>query len=314
MINATINVNGQIQSCKNLEELILHPSSPKYAAIKIPVYDRSYLYGDSLYEVARTYGGKFLFLEEHLERLELSCQLCHLKLDQTLEELKALWLKTYEVWLQDYAHLDSQEAYARIVVSRGIGKIGFAQSNVKTPTQITLIVQPVDAPTPELYEKGYALKIVDRVRNHPRALDPAMKSGNYLNSVLAYLEAKPTFDDALMLNADGHMTEGTTFNIFYVKNKIIVTPPLDIGILDGITRRHVLKVARQNGYDVRGIRFTKEHFLNADEIFLTSSVREVFPITRVDQKRFKVGPVTRHLGALYQTEMNTYIKGHAKKI
>ena len=123
------------------------------------------------------------------------------------------------------------------------------------------------------------------MRNDPRALDPAMKSGNYLNSLLAYLEAAEAgFDDALLCNAEGNLTEGTTFNIFYVRRGIVATPPLDIGILDGITRRHVIELAAKLGIPVREVRFPHERLYEADEVFMTSSIKEVFRVARVDSK------------------------------
>ncbi len=277
----TINLNGEIL---------------KTEQAKVSVYDRSYLYGDSLYEVARTYNGKFFLLEDHLKRLEQSAKLCYMEFSQSLKQFEDEYARTLKAY---YAQpgASGTEAYGRIIVSRGVGKIGFGKNCVQTPTQFTIIVQPLEPPTPELWERGYKLKVVDRLRNHPRAIDPAMKSGNYLNCVLAYLEAQEEkFDDALLCNADGHVTEGTTFNIFYVKRDVIVTPPLDIGVLHGITRRLVLDTAEDLGMEVREVRFPKERLYDADEVFLTSSIREVFPVTQVDDvKKGKPGKLTRQL-------------------
>jgi branched-chain amino acid aminotransferase len=168
-------------------------------------------------------------------------------------------------------------------------------------------VQPLNPPGQEAFEKGTALQIVQRERNSPRALDPAMKSGNYLNSLLAFLEAQEAgFDDALLADAQGFMTEGTTFNLFYVKRGIVVTSPLEVGILDGITRRHVIEVARKNEIPVREVRYPASRLHEADEVFLTSTIKEVFPITRVDQVRIgngKPGPTTRRLKALFEAEV-----------
>jgi len=226
--NAIVNVNGQIISS---------------AEAKVSVFDRSYLYGDSLYEVVRTYDGKFFGMNEHLERLEASAKLCHMTLGQDRKTYVREIERTYDVFRKQ--HKDT-EAYCRIVVSRGVGKIGFGLNCLTTPTQFTIIVQPLELPSQEQFERGYKLKVVERIRNDKRALDPAMKSGNYLNSLLGYLEATSTplpgnsaksamlwkldaFNDALLANADGHITEGTTFNIAYIKRGIFVTPPLDIG-------------------------------------------------------------------------------------
>ena len=135
-----------------------------------------------------------------------------------------------------------------------------------------------------------------------------MKSGNYLNSLLAYLEATTAgCDDALLCNSDGHITEGTTFNIFYARNGILATPPLDIGILDGITRREVIKMALKMDIQVREVRFPRERLLEADEVFVTSSIKEVFPVTRMGSGNSKItiqsgkpGPLTLKLANGYK--------------
>jgi branched-chain amino acid aminotransferase len=207
-------------------------------------------------------------------------------------------------------HASSAEAYVRLIVSRGIGKIGFGKNCVLSPTQYVLIVQPLEPPTDAQFQAGLKMQISKRLRNDPRALDPAMKSGNYLNSLLAFLSgAEDGFDDALMCNSDGFLTEGTTFNLFYVKRGVLVTPPLEIGILDGITRRKVLQIAARLGIDARETRFPRERLYEADEVFLTSTIKEVFPITQVDDRKIGKGPgpLTRRLreefGKLVAQEM-----------
>lgn len=292
MQNAIVNVNGQILSPSEA-------TSPELRTIS--VFDRAYLYGDSLYEVVRSYEGKFYLLDEHLERLQKSAELCRMVLDQSLETYKEEILKTHQAFQK---HFKAKEAYARIIVSRGIGKIGFAKNCVGTPTQFTVILTPLEPPTAQQFEEGMKLQVVRRLRNDPRALSPAMKSGNYLNSLLAYLEANDAgFTDALLCNSEGHLTEGTTFNIFYIRRGIIATPPLDIGILDGITRRRVFQLAEQAGIPCREVRFPKERLLEADEVFVSSSIREVFPVTQVDEVRIgdgTPGPITRQLNAAYR--------------
>jgi branched-chain amino acid aminotransferase len=286
--NAVVNVNGQLMSSDQA---------------KVSVFDRSYLYGDSLYEVARTYKGQFFKLDEHLERMAKSAELCHMTLSQTLAQYKDEFYRTLEAFRR-LPGMKEEEAYGRIVVSRGVGRIGFGLGCLVSPTQYTVIVQPVDAPTETALNQGLSLQVSHRVRNDRRALDPAMKSGNYLNSLLAYLEsASEGFDDALLNNVDGHLTEGTTFNIFYVKRGIVVTPPLDVGILDGITRRLVLGTCRELGIPVRETRFPSSRLLEADEVFVSSSVKEVFPVTRVDGAKVgdgKPGRITMKLRAAYQ--------------
>lgn len=216
--------------------------------------------------------------------------------------------RSFEAWRKlDGNH--AFEAYCRLVVSRGEGTIGFGLNNLTSPTLFTIILQRLEPPTAQQYKQGAHLQVSQRLRNDPRALDPAMKSGNYLNSLLAYLEAAAQrYDDALMCNSEGHLTEGTTFNIFYIKRGIVVTPPLDVGILDGITRRKTMEHAVKLGLEVREVRFPKERLYEADEVFLSSSIKEVFPVTRIDGKKVgngSPGLLTQALGDEFRKAIQT---------
>lgn len=300
ILNAVVNVNGALK--KPEDSLAPH----------LPVFDRSFLYGDSIYEVARTYDGRFLHLEEHLIRLFKSASLCRMKLSQSISTYQAECEKTLKAFLSIPGN-QKLEAYCRIVVSRGTGKIGFGEENLLTPTQFVIIVQPLTSPTSAQFEKGYRYQIAsDRIRNHPHALDPAMKSGNYLNSLLAYLEStKAGFDDALLCDGQGFVTEGTTFNVFYIRRGIIATAPLDIGILDGITRRHAITVAKKLGIEVREVRYPKERLYEADEVFMTSTIKEVFPVTNLDGKKVangKPGPITRKLAEAFSADVQKIMR------
>jgi branched-chain amino acid aminotransferase len=281
--NILVNVNGEFFSAENA---------------KVSVFDRSYIYGDSLYEVARTYGGYFFELDGHLKRLAKSAELCHMVLGQSLETYHNEIMRTLAEWKKMSGN-QKREAYCRIIVSRGEGRIGFGLPCLTSPTLFTIIVQTLEPPTAEQFQKGFHFQVSKRLRNNPRALDPAMKSGNYLNSLLAYLEAaSESYDDALLCNDEGHVTEGTTFNIFYIRRGIIATPPLDIGILDGITRREVIQMCRDSGLEVREVRFPKERLYEADEVFMTSSIKEIFPVTRLDGRKIgngTPGKLTRKL-------------------
>jgi len=292
MRNSLVNWNGQIL-----------PASEA----KVSVYDRGFLYGDSLYEVARSYSGVFFGLDEHLERLKASAELCRMPLSHPLTVYREEILRTMLAFRASPG-MAGEEAYCRLIVTRGAGKIGFGRAAVETPTQFAILMQPLSpftvSLTPVLFEAGLSLKISERIRYDRRALDPAMKSGNYLNSVLAFLEAQDLgekFDDALLCNADGHLTEGTTFNLFYVKRGIVATPPLDVGILDGITRRHAIRLARGSGIEVREVRFPRERLYEADEVFVSSSIKEIWPVTKLDGRSIadgKPGALTRKLAAL----------------
>lgn len=288
MQNAIINVNGKIYQPEDSDQA------------RVSVFDRSYLYGDSLYEVARTYQGKFFELEGHLERLEKSGALCRMIFSQPLSHFRKEAETTLDAFYQRYSgKSEKPEVYCRIVLSRGEGKIGFGLSCLTSPTRYVIIAQPIDEPTPEQVAKGASLKISERIRNDPRALDPAMKSGNYLNSLLAFLDSSAEgYDDAILCNSEGHVTEGTTFNLFYVRRGILVTSPLDIGILDGITRRHLLRLAEKLGIPFRIVRYPRERLFEADEVFLSSTTKEAFPVTQIDGKKIgngKPGPITLKL-------------------
>ncbi|MEK7692533.1 MAG: aminotransferase class IV, partial [Bdellovibrionota bacterium] len=189
----------------------------------------------------------------------------------------------------------------RVIVTRGVGRIGFSKKAVHSPPGYVVIAQAVEPPTPDQLKRGLTLRVVDRIRNDRRAQDPAAKTGNYLNSLLAYLEAEAAGDDdALLCNADQHVTEGTTFNIGYVKRGIIVTPPLDIGVLVGITRKYLLAGCRRRGLEVREVRFPKERLYEADEVFATGTVKEVFPVSSVDGKKIPMGPMVLRLQSIYR--------------
>jgi branched-chain amino acid aminotransferase len=291
MQNAIVNVNGQI----------LTPAEANVSA-----FDRGYLYGDSLYEVARTYGGKLYLLDEHLARLESSAKLARMILGQSAAQYREECVRTVRAF-HGMPGQGGREAYCRLIVSRGTGKIGFGLNCLTSPTLFTIIVQPLDAPGEAQYKRGAHLAFSERVRNDRRALDPAMKSGNYLNSLLAFLEANAADqDDAILCDYEGHVTEGTTFNVFYVRRGIVATPPLDIGILDGLTRRQVLAHCSREGIPFRETRFPRERMFEADECFLTSTIKEVFPITQLDGKPVAdgaMGPVTRRLLELFRADV-----------
>jgi len=273
------------------------------AEANVSVFDRSFLYGDSLYEVVRTYEGKPFRLREHLERMEKSAVLCSMKFSQSIEEYHREILRSIDAYRAQPGR-ESEDVYVRIVVSRGSGKIGFGLGNLETPTLYVIIVEPISMFPNKPFAKGTKLQISSRIRNSPKALDPAMKSGNYLNSLLAYLSAaEEGFDDALMVDHQGFLTEGTTYNLFYVNRGIVATAPLDVGILDGITRRAVIDLCVEQGIPVREVRFPKEYLYEADEVFVTSSLKEVLPVLDLDGKKInkgKPGPIAARLAESFR--------------
>jgi branched-chain amino acid aminotransferase len=264
----------------------------------VSVLDRSFLYGDSLYEVVRTYRGKPFRLKEHLKRLEKSAALCQMTFTQPISEYETAMLEAIDRY-RSQPGKTNEDVYVRLIVSRGAGKIGFGKGNVETPTLYVVIVEPASLFPNKPFEVGTRLQISGRTRNLPNSIDPAMKSGNYLNSLLAYLTAAQSgYDDALLLDYQGFMTEGTTFNIFYVHRGIVATPPLDVGILDGITRRAILDLCVAEGIPCREVRFPKEYLYQADEVFVSSSLKEVLPVLELDGKKIgngKPGPISKQL-------------------
>jgi len=280
MHNALVNVNGEIM---------------KGDKASISVFDRSYLYGDSLYEVVRTYEGVPFYMDEHLDRLRNSTKLARMHVTQTMDELKHEMQKTIDAFLEQSGNVD---AYCRIVLSRGAGQIGFSEKCV-SKSLFTIIVKPIQSPTREALEKGAKLKTSTYFRNHPNTIDPAMKSGNYLNCVLAFLEAeKEGYDDAILCDSNGFVTEGTTFNIFYINRGILATPPLSVGILPGITRALIFKSAKELDLPMREVEFPVERLYEADEVFISGSVREIYPVTSLDGKIIGKGKTKGKFGAM----------------
>jgi branched-chain amino acid aminotransferase len=269
---------------------------------KVTVFDRSFLFGDSLYEVVRTYNGQPFRLRAHLERLERSAQLCQMTLHQTSETYRDAILQA----ISAFHALPGQagaEVYVRLIVSRGSGKMGFGLKNLETQTQYTIIALNAASLAPGPFDLGTKIQVSPIRRNAPEALNPAAKTGNYLNSLLAYLgAAKEGLDDAILLNADLHVTEGTTFNIFYANNGIVATPPLDIGILEGITREFVLEICKELQIPTREVRFPVEYLLESDEVFVSGSVKEILPVTHLGENRIgngKPGPITKRIHARF---------------
>jgi branched-chain amino acid aminotransferase len=272
------------------------PCSPQEAAV--PVFDRGFLFGDSVYETVGTNRGRLVFLDDHLDRLARSAERIYLRLPPRDEIVRAV--------RDTLAAAENPESRVRIIVTRGDGTVDLDPAAAGQP-RLVVIVQPLGGPSPEVYEKGAEAEIVSVTRNSPRAIDPAVKSGNYLNNVLAMGEARrrrPSAHEAILCAANGSVAEGATSNVFAVVDGQIRTPALEVGILDGVTRGKVLALARTNGITCHEIRFmSPDDLRQADEVFLTSSVRSVLPVTRVDGQVLgdgKPGAVTRRLMVSYR--------------
>ena len=261
---------------------------------KISVFDRGFLYGDSVYETIGTVYGRLFALSDHLIRLERSAQRIGLRVPPRADVERAI--------AETIAAAGNAESRVRVILTRGSGKMDLDPAAVDD-TQLVVIVFPLGAPTPEMFAKGVSVAIVSVHRNSPRAIDPAVKSGNYLNNVLALGEARRSGAyEAILCAADGTVAEGSTSNIFIVKRGEVITPGLDVGILDGITRAKVFELCRANGISLRELKIQPDELRAAEEAFITSATRGVLPVTRVDERPIgdgAPGPVTRRLMALY---------------
>lgn len=263
------------------------------AEATISVFDRGFLYGDSVYEVLRTYEGVPFELDLHLDRLEASAERIGMRLSAAKEVLAAETLAAHRA-------SGNPESYLRIVCTRGRGTLGLDPGLAEDPCRL-VIAMPLSPPPPETYADGAAIEIVGVRRNLREAIDPAAKTGNYLNSVLALAEARAKGAyEAIMLDASGQVTEGASSNVFAVIGGLVLTPPLRVGILAGITRRTVLEVCRRTGRRAVEIALTPENLYEADELFITSSIREIVPVVRVDGNPVgdgRPGPVVQELRA-----------------
>jgi branched-chain amino acid aminotransferase len=259
----------------------------------VSVYDHGFLYGDGVYETMRSYAGEVFMMEEHLARLERSAALTGLVLPMGRGETGAAVHETLEA-------NSLSDAYIRISVTRGPGPPGLDPALCKRPTFVIYTGEITGYPA-GFYERGVSMIIPRTRRNLKEALDPMIKSHNFLNNILAKREAiEAGAYEALMLNHRGFLTEGTVCNVFFAKGGVLHTPSVGCGILDGITRAHVIGLAAKAGIKVVEGEFTKEDIYGADEVFITNTTMEVMPVSRIDGKTFGVGGTTRLLMKAYR--------------
>jgi branched-chain amino acid aminotransferase len=258
---------------------------------RISVFDHGLLYGDGVFEGMRSYGGKVFRLDQHLDRLWKSAKSIWLEIPLPRNEMVKAINDTLSV-------NQMSDAYVRLVVTRGAGTLGLDPNRTSQP-QVIIITDHVALYPSEFYEKGLEIVTASTIRNHPAALNPRIKSLNYLNNILAKIEGlKAGCVEALMLNHKGEISECTGDNIFLVRDKKLMTPPIDAGILEGITRQAVIEIAQQMQVSVLEIALTKHDVYVADECFLTGSAAEVVPVVKVDNRSIgtgKPGPMTGEL-------------------
>lgn len=261
MIESLININGVITGA---------------GEAKISVFDRGFLYGDSIYEVTQTYDHTPFMLNEHLDRLWFSASRLEMPIRLTRDELKFEIAKTLQ-------HLKSKQAYLRIIISRGEGEIGLDPA-LGANNNLVIIAKDLSDYPLSWYQEGVGVIIADVLRNPIDSLDPNVKSGNYLNNVMAMNEAKKRGAfDAVMLNNQGEVTECTTSNIWMIKDGTVFTPTIGSGILSGLTRKKILEICQEHKLAHQQKILTPADLRAADEIFLSSTTKRIVPITRLDE-------------------------------
>lgn len=258
---------------------------------KVSVFDHGLLYGDGVFEGIRAYNGRVFKLKEHIERLYYSAKAILLEIPMTPEKMSAAVVETCRA-------NKIRDGYIRLLVTRGVGTLGLNPKSCGRPGVI-IIAGKIQLYPPELYQKGMAIVTVPTVRNLHSALNPAIKSLNYLNNILAKIEANNAgVEEAVMLNAEGFVSECTGDNLFIIKNGELFTPPLSAGALYGITRQTVMDLARQAGLKVSEPNLTRYDLFNADECFLTGTGAEIMPVIRIDGRDIgdaMPGRITRRL-------------------
>lgn len=279
---------------------------PKEEA-KVSVFDHGYLYGDGIYETMRAYKGMLFHLERHLARLKHSADSISLRLPIPLDKIGDALNQTVKA-------NNLAEAYVRIQISRGPGEIGLDPALCPAPT-IVIVAKPFKEYPSEYYERGVSVAIVNTRRNHPLALNPSIKGTNFLNNILAKIESlRAGAYEAVMLNWEGYVAEGTISNIFMVKDGLLCTPDLKTGILEGVTRGLVLDLARKEKIEMREKSILPEELLGADEVFITNTMIEVMPVTSVNGNSVgtgEPGPVTAILRKAYKNEVLSCLKTQA---
>ena len=255
---------------------------------KVSVFDHGLLYGDGVFEGIRSYNGLVFKLKEHIDRLYASAHGISLKISLTKVDMQKAVISTLKA-------NKLKDAYIRLVVSRGEGDLGLDPRNCPKPT-IFIITDKIALYPPEFYKKGLSIVTVPTRRNIPEALNPQIKSLNYLNNILGKIEAiNAGVAEAIMLDQHGFVAECTGDNIFMIKDQMLLTPPVHTGILSGITRSAVLGLAPKLGLKPQETTLTRFDLFTADEMFLTGTAAEIVPVAKMDDRSIgngKVGPFT----------------------
>lgn len=280
-VAAIVNVNGRVSDQKDAV---------------VSVFDHGFLYGEGVYETLRTYNGQPFLLDRHMHRLRTSAGMLALAVPLTDADIERRFRETMSA--ASLGDGPRNEAYIRILVTRGVGELSYDLAACPDPTVVVIVKALVDTPA-EVFTKGVKVALVNVVRNHPGSVSPQIKSNNLLNNALAMQEAvRRGGFEGIMRNYKGELAECTQSNFFIVKNGAALTPPIDAGLLPGITRAYLFEIGVELGIPVREQVLRDADLFGADECFLTSTTREVAPIVRVDDRVIGSGvpgPVTKAL-------------------
>ncbi len=285
------------------------------ADAQIPVMDRGFLYGDSIYEVFRTYGGVPLFYDEHWARFENSASLIHMQLGLTKKQMTQEIRQTV---LMTNAAERGRDVYVRYIMTRGEGPVDL-YPNPELVARYVIIVDELRDWRAEFYSQGVRLAIPEVLRNPSSALDPNIKGGNYLNNILGIIQARALgADDCVMLNDAGLVTESSNSNVFFVIDDKIVTPAETAGNLRGLTKVAVLEACREQGVPTKERDIAVDELVEATECFITSATREVMPVIGLrllDGKQLDFpeggGRQTRRVAECYKARLQAYVDDHA---
>lgn len=274
----------------NIDGALLPPDNAK-----ISVFDHGFLFGDSIYETMHTHRRKVVLIDRHLERLQDSADMLYLKLPLSRDQLRSEIARTVEA-------TDPQECYVRLIVTRGVGKIHLDIAQASHSSYV-IVVQPYEPPAPELYTNGVKVAFVALRRNDRATLNPKIKTSNLLNNVLGYIQAKELQAfEGLFCNMAGFVTECTSSNFFMVHTGKLITPPAEAGLLQGVIRGLTLEMAAQCGIPAEERNFMPQECFEADEAFITSSLKGLLPVKLIDEKGLSPvpGPVTKKLMDSYR--------------
>ncbi len=258
----------------------------------VPVYDHGFLYGEGIYETLRTYNRVPFLYEKHMRRLRASAERIHLDVPCSNEELSA--------WIDETVTVAGEmaESYIRILLTRGVGELNYDPKSTPKPSLI-IIVKPLEEPPARVFNEGIRISLVPILRNHPGSVNPLIKSNNLLNNALAMQEAyRRGAEEGLMCNYRGELSECSQANFFMVRDGVALTPKSQAGLLEGITRAFLFEVGRDVGVEVRDETLFPKDLESADEAFITSTTRELSPVTKIDDAAVgagKPGPVTLKL-------------------